>query len=125
MIVTTADRLDATQYEQREIRKYEAIYGRNFVSPGGRATAMECIAMMRLMRLTDKRACVRALVPFLMRNIDRRKTNGRIALSASGHKQPSRARQRASAVRSANETAYAVICGGGRQNLSGNGVALS
>ncbi len=31
------------------------------------------IAMMRLMRLTDKRACVRALAPFLMRNIDRRK----------------------------------------------------
>lgn len=34
---------DAGQYALDEIRKYEAVYGRHFVSPGGEATARECI----------------------------------------------------------------------------------
>ena len=42
--------LDSTQYTPREIRKYEAIYGRYFVSPGGEACARECIARLGLER---------------------------------------------------------------------------
>ncbi|NIM29332.1 MAG: methyltransferase domain-containing protein [Gammaproteobacteria bacterium] len=36
------------QYAPREIDKYEAIYGRDFVSPGGAACARECIARLAL-----------------------------------------------------------------------------
>ncbi len=42
--------LDSTQYALREIRKYEAIYGRHFVSPGGEACARECISRLGLAR---------------------------------------------------------------------------
>lgn len=34
---------ESQQYAPDEIRKYEAIYGRHFVSPGGEACARECI----------------------------------------------------------------------------------
>jgi phosphoethanolamine N-methyltransferase len=44
--VTTA--LDTSQYAPKEIRKYEAIYGRHFVSPGGEACARECVARLKL-----------------------------------------------------------------------------
>ena len=40
--------LDANQYAPREIRKYEAIYGRHFVSPGGEACARDCVARLAL-----------------------------------------------------------------------------
>lgn len=40
--------LDCTQYAPGEIRKYEAIYGRHFVSPGGEACARECISRLVL-----------------------------------------------------------------------------
>lgn len=40
--------LDDTQYAREEIRKYEAMYGRNFISPGGYDAAMEFIRMLRL-----------------------------------------------------------------------------
>jgi len=46
--VTTAP--DTHQYAPREIRKYEAIYGRHFVSPGGEACARECVARLALTR---------------------------------------------------------------------------
>lgn len=36
------------QYAPDEIRKYEAIYGRHFVSPGGEACARECVARLGL-----------------------------------------------------------------------------
>lgn len=36
------------QYAPAEIRKYEAIYGKHFVSPGGEACARECIARLDL-----------------------------------------------------------------------------
>ena len=36
------------QYAPQEIRKYEAIYGRHFVSPGGEACARECVARLAL-----------------------------------------------------------------------------
>ena len=39
---------DTEQYAPDEIRKYEAIYGRHFVSPGGEACARECIARLEL-----------------------------------------------------------------------------
>jgi phosphoethanolamine N-methyltransferase len=38
--------LDAGQYTPDSIRKYEAIYGRNFISPGGRATALAMLALI-------------------------------------------------------------------------------
>lgn len=38
--------LGTQQYAPAEIRKYEAIYGRHFVSPGGEACARECIARL-------------------------------------------------------------------------------
>lgn len=44
--MTTAP--DTSQYAPREIRKYEAIYGRHFVSPGGEACARECVARLKL-----------------------------------------------------------------------------
>ena len=46
--MTDAVFLDEGQYRPAEIRKYEAIYGRDFVSPGGEVTARECIAMLEL-----------------------------------------------------------------------------
>jgi phosphoethanolamine N-methyltransferase len=39
---------DTDQYTPKEIEKYEAIYGRHFVSPGGEACARECIARLGL-----------------------------------------------------------------------------
>jgi phosphoethanolamine N-methyltransferase len=44
----TSTFLDTQQYASEEIRKYEAIYGQHFVSPGGEATARECVAMLEL-----------------------------------------------------------------------------
>lgn len=46
----TADELDAGQYTLDAIGKYEAIYGRGYVSPGGRETALECITALELGR---------------------------------------------------------------------------
>ncbi|MFN8443543.1 MAG: methyltransferase domain-containing protein [Caldilineaceae bacterium] len=40
--------LDSGQYSRKEIEKYEAIYGHNFVSPGGLATTQEFCAMLDL-----------------------------------------------------------------------------
>lgn len=40
--------LDDGQYHQREIARYEAIYGKNFTSPGGQATALDCIRQLEL-----------------------------------------------------------------------------
>lgn len=40
--------LDSSQYALEGIRKYEAIYGRHFVSPGGKACARDCIARLAL-----------------------------------------------------------------------------
>ncbi|HMN27603.1 MAG TPA: methyltransferase domain-containing protein [Caldilineaceae bacterium] len=48
--------LDHNQYTPGEIAKYEAVYGRNFVSPGGLASAQECTALLGLaagMRVLD------------------------------------------------------------------------
>jgi phosphoethanolamine N-methyltransferase len=48
--------LDESQYTEYEIAKYEAVYGRNFVSPGGLATAQEFTALLGLapgMRVLD------------------------------------------------------------------------
>ena len=40
--------LDQGQYSPEEIRKYEAIYGRNFISPGGEATARALLGLAAL-----------------------------------------------------------------------------
>src|SRR5262245_21106165 len=48
MTSTEANALDASQYTPDEIRKYEAIYGRNFISPGGEATARELLGLVAL-----------------------------------------------------------------------------
>lgn len=48
--------LDAGQYTHKEIEKYEAVYGRNFVSPGGLQGAQEFCALLDLqpgMRVLD------------------------------------------------------------------------
>jgi len=45
--ISAAD-LDAGQYAANAIEKYEAIYGRNFISPGGKETAQEFLALMAL-----------------------------------------------------------------------------
>jgi phosphoethanolamine N-methyltransferase len=48
--------LDATQYQSEAIAKYEAVYGENFVSPGGAVSARACIARLGLkpgMRVLD------------------------------------------------------------------------
>jgi phosphoethanolamine N-methyltransferase len=42
----TANALDAGQYTPDEIRKYEAIYGHNFVSPGGEATTRDILSLI-------------------------------------------------------------------------------
>jgi phosphoethanolamine N-methyltransferase len=39
---------DSDQYAPAEIRKYEAIYGRHFVSPGGEACARDCVTRLNL-----------------------------------------------------------------------------
>src|SRR6266508_4810497 len=43
---SAANALDAGQYTLDEIRKYEAIYGRNFISPGGAATTREILSLI-------------------------------------------------------------------------------
>ena len=43
-----SDSLDTHQYALDGIRKYEAIYGRHFVSPGGESCARECISRLAL-----------------------------------------------------------------------------
>jgi phosphoethanolamine N-methyltransferase len=48
--------LDAGQYSSDSIRKYEAIYGRNFISPGGRLTALAILGLVEItpgMRVLD------------------------------------------------------------------------
>jgi phosphoethanolamine N-methyltransferase len=40
--------LDQGQYSSQEIRKYEAVYGRNFISPGGEATARSILGLVAL-----------------------------------------------------------------------------
>lgn len=48
--------LDATQYQTAAIAKYEAVYGQNFISPGGADSARICIARLGLkpgMRVLD------------------------------------------------------------------------
>ena len=40
--------LDSSQYTKSAIEKYEAVYGANFVSPGGLATAQEFTALLQL-----------------------------------------------------------------------------
>lgn len=40
--------LDAGQYSEESIGKYERVYGRDFISPGGAQTAREFIAMLEL-----------------------------------------------------------------------------
>jgi phosphoethanolamine N-methyltransferase len=42
----TANALDQGQYSLDEIRKYEMIYGRNFISPGGQATARDILSLV-------------------------------------------------------------------------------
>jgi phosphoethanolamine N-methyltransferase len=42
----TTNTLDQGQYSLDEIRKYEAIYGRNFISPGGEATARAILSLV-------------------------------------------------------------------------------
>lgn len=44
----TARFLDEQQYTQDSIRIYESVYGKNFVSPGGRETATELISRLQL-----------------------------------------------------------------------------
>ena len=46
----TPDDFDNTQYARSEIAKYEAIYGRNFISPGGARTSAEFLARLGLAR---------------------------------------------------------------------------
>ena len=45
---TAVNSLDVGQYTLDEIRKYEAIYGRNFVSPGGEATTSGLLTLVAL-----------------------------------------------------------------------------
>jgi phosphoethanolamine N-methyltransferase len=46
MTSTAANVLDAGQYTPDEIRKYEAIYGRNFISPGGESTTRDILSLV-------------------------------------------------------------------------------
>jgi phosphoethanolamine N-methyltransferase len=53
---STAQALDTGQYALDEIRKYEAVYGRDFVSPGGRSTAraiLDLVAFKPAMDVLD------------------------------------------------------------------------
>ena len=43
---SAANALDAGQYTLDAIRKYEAIYGRNFISPGGETTTRELLGLV-------------------------------------------------------------------------------
>lgn len=47
-MVMESSALDSGQYSAESIRKYERIYGRDFISPGGAETAREFIAMLEL-----------------------------------------------------------------------------
>ncbi|MCP4417963.1 MAG: hypothetical protein GY805_15180 [Chloroflexi bacterium] len=40
--------LDSYQYQRHEIEKYEAIYGRNFISPGGKETTQKFLNFIPL-----------------------------------------------------------------------------
>jgi phosphoethanolamine N-methyltransferase len=56
MASTATNILDTGQYTLDEIRKYEAIYGRNFVSPGGATTTRDILSLIRFrpdMRVLD------------------------------------------------------------------------
>ena len=44
----TSDYFDGKQYTKAEISKYESIYGRNFVSPGGEHTFTEFLKWLEL-----------------------------------------------------------------------------
>ncbi|MDH3760782.1 MAG: methyltransferase domain-containing protein [Gammaproteobacteria bacterium] len=44
----TQNFLDSSQYQTQSILQYEAIYGEDFVSPGGRAMAIEMIGRLQL-----------------------------------------------------------------------------
>lgn len=44
----TQDFLDSSQYLTQSILQYERIYGEDFVSPGGKAMALEMIALLQL-----------------------------------------------------------------------------
>jgi phosphoethanolamine N-methyltransferase len=46
MSTLSANALDHSQYSLDEIRKYEAIYGRNFISPGGESTARDILGLV-------------------------------------------------------------------------------
>src|SRR3954471_7002953 len=46
MTAPTATAFDQGQYSLDEIRKYEMIYGRNFISPGGQATARDILSLV-------------------------------------------------------------------------------
>ena len=43
--MSDATALDQGQYSLNEIRKYEAVYGRNFISPGGEITARDILSL--------------------------------------------------------------------------------
>src|SRR5215208_5766362 len=47
-IMSHAPAFDQGQYSLDEIRKYEAIYGRNFISPGGESTARDILNLVAL-----------------------------------------------------------------------------
>ena len=51
--MSDATALDQGQYSLDEIRKYEAIYGRNFISPGGEATARAILSLAAWMPNMD------------------------------------------------------------------------
>lgn len=44
----TQDFLDSAQYQTETIRRYESVYGEDFVSPGGREMALELIRRLEL-----------------------------------------------------------------------------
>jgi phosphoethanolamine N-methyltransferase len=46
MTIPEPNSLDRGQYTPDEIRKYEAIYGRNFISPGGETTTRELLGLV-------------------------------------------------------------------------------
>lgn len=46
--MSTAEMLDSTQYSVDSIRQYEAVFGEDFVSPGGQIMATELIGKMQL-----------------------------------------------------------------------------
>ncbi len=48
MTEASGEFLDSGQYSADSIRKYERIYGRDFISPGGADTAREFVAMLEL-----------------------------------------------------------------------------